>query len=130
MHRMVINWKRWIVPQRPFSFSFLAARLALASSGDLAVGTDVGEQRNRALMATTREIYVRERIASGAGWIIRMILGERFNCTIVLLSVKRKMNVPLACVNIEILSPRIYNLYTFAYCTAVFESHLLYSVER
>ena len=33
---------------------------------DLAVGTDVGEQRNRALMATTREIYVRERIASGA----------------------------------------------------------------
>lgn len=74
-------------------------------------------RRWAALMATTREIYVRERIASGFGWIIRMVLGEHFNRSIVLLSVKRKMNVPFACVNMlcEYWNFISKNLRTFAH---------------
>lgn len=62
-------------------------------------------------MATTREIYVRERIASAAalaellGWFWANVLTE----TAAPLSVKRKINVPPTCVypDIEILFKRI-----------------------
>lgn len=56
-------------------------------------------------MATTREIYVRERIASAAalaellGWFWANVLTE----TAAPLSVKRKINVPPTCVCIRIL---------------------------